>query len=139
LQPFQAKRSADEIFPTWNYFVAGISHTRSRPFRCRDFPHSEDCLGVPLMGFSPTRNYSAAGIPPLGVGPSTAGISPTQRTYCTLQLGFFLLGDSNADLLIGPFSISIRESKPSTVEFLPLGVPTLLQGFPLQSPCLMLR
>jgi len=114
LQPFQARRSTDGIFST------------------------------SLLGF-----------PPLGISPSVDGIFPTRRTVSRRSAdGIFLtridpsadgtpmmivsvrsvdgissLGDANADLPTGPFSISLRELKSFAVGFLPLGAPTLMQGF----------
>ena len=52
-----------------------------------------------------------------------------------LLIGFPPLEDDSVDLPMGLFSISQRESNPSAVGFLPLGVPTLQQGFfPLKVP-----
>ena len=67
---------------------------------------------------------------------SAAKISLIQRILSVHSTDrIFPLGGINTDMPTGSFSAILWESKPAAVGFLPLGVPTTLQGIlPLRAP-----
>jgi len=76
------------------------------------------CLDVSLMGFFLLQTTPLLGFFLLGVNSSVNGIF-SLRGLClhTMLMGFFLLRDDNKNLPMSPFSINLRESKPSAVRF----------------------
>jgi len=100
------------------------------------FPHGELCLGILLMGFLPLGITLLLEFFLLEVSPITAGISPIRRTVFVRPAdGISLTWIWERRISMGPFSISLQESKASADEIFPLGVPTLLQEFsPFRAP-----